>query len=206
MSMTKEGLLDFMRGYRYGVEASHTPEGPPEAALVGFVVNKRFELFFDCFDSTRKVTNLRRNPRIAFVIGGHEPSDERTVQYEGEVDIPTGAELEYLKNEYFAVHPDGLRRSKLPQITYFRVRPRWIRYTNLNVVPAQIVVFRGSDLRTDEDTGEPAIARAVTQMRGPWQPKIEREPEFNAFAKPWTRTGEWEEPPLEPRETHEGGS
>ena len=39
MPMTKAGLLDFMKRYRYGVEASHTPEGPPEAALVGFVVN-----------------------------------------------------------------------------------------------------------------------------------------------------------------------
>ena len=74
--------------------ASHAAEGPPEAALVGFLVNNRLELFFDSFDSTRKVANLRRDPRIAFVIGGYTIGDERTVQYEGVVDVPTGAEFE----------------------------------------------------------------------------------------------------------------
>ncbi len=96
MSMTKAALLEFLRLHRYGVEASYTTEGPPQAALVGFVVNAGLELFFDSFDSTRKVPNLRRDPRIAFVIGGYT-GDRRTVQYEGEVDVPTDAELEQFR-------------------------------------------------------------------------------------------------------------
>jgi hypothetical protein len=40
------------------------------------------------------------------------------VQYEGVVDVPTGAELQQFKRDYFAIQPDGLRRSKLPGITY----------------------------------------------------------------------------------------
>lgn len=147
MSMTQDALLEFLRIHRYGVQASRSVEGAPQAALVGFVVNDRLELFFDSFDSTRKVANLRRDPHIAFVIGGYTLGDERTVQYEGEVDVPAGAELQQFKREYFAVHPDGLRRSKLAGITYFRVRPRWIRYTNFNVVPAEIVVFEGAALK-----------------------------------------------------------
>jgi general stress protein 26 len=194
MSKTKAALLEFLRLHRYGVEATQTTDGPPEAALVGFVVNERLELFFDSFDSTRKVANLRRDPRIAFVIGGYELGDERTVQYEGEVDRPTGTELEHFKSEYFAAHPDGLRRSKLPGITYFRVRPHWIRYTNFNAIPAQIVVFEGTALRSDHGAVEYTIA-APYAPREPWQPKIENEPVFNAFANPRARTGDLDNPP-----------
>jgi hypothetical protein len=188
MSMNKTDLFEFIRNHRYGVEASHTQAGPPEAALVGFAVNERLELFFDSFDSTRKVANLRRDPRIAFVIGGQTPGDSRTVQYEGEVDLPTGAELERFKNDYFAVHPDGLRRSKLAGITYFRVRPRWIRCTNFNVAPAQIVVFEGAGLAAAEGAEKPAVAMPYAQANEPWQPKIERESVFNAFEDSRTRT------------------
>jgi len=194
MSMTKADLFEFIRSHRYGVEASHAQEGPPEAALVGFAVNERLELFFDSFDSTRKVANLRRDPRIAFVIGGQTPGDSRTVQYEGEVDLPAGEDLERFKNDYFAAHPDGLRRSKLAGITYFRVRPRWIRCTNFNVVPAQIVVFEGAGLGTAEGAQRPAVAMPYAQTKEPWQPKIEREPVFNAFADSRARSEKLEKP------------
>jgi hypothetical protein len=48
------------------------------------------QIFFDTLEQTRKVENLRRNPRIAFVIGGTVDGDERTVQYEGIADEPRG--------------------------------------------------------------------------------------------------------------------
>jgi general stress protein 26 len=194
MSVTKADLLEFLRLHHYGVEASHAIEGPPQAALVSFVVNARLELFFDSFDSTRKVANLRRDPRIAFVIGGYTPGDQRTVQYEGEVDVPSGAELERFKSDYFALHPDGLRRSRLPGITCFRVRARWIRYTNFNVAPAQLVVFEGAALNPDDRAEDHTGATPYTHMKEPWQPKITREPVFNAFANRLARTGELENP------------
>ena len=194
MPLSKTTLIEFLRLHRYAVEASQAAEGP-QAALVGFIVNDRLELFFDSFDSTRKVANLRRDPRIAFVIGGHTIGDERTVQYEGVVDEPTGAELQQFKRDYFAIWPDGLRRSKLPQITYFRARPRWVRYTNFNMNPAQIVVFEGAALIADDGAEEPAMTGERTQLDKPWQPRIDREPMFNPFASPHERTGGLENPP-----------
>lgn len=184
MSITTVALLEFLRRHRYGVEASHGANGPPQAALIGFVINENFELFFDSFDSTRKVANLRRDPHVAFVIGGHEAGDERTVQYEGEVDEPTDAELEHLKRCYFAVHPDGLRRSKLAGITYFRVRARWIRYTDFNAIPPEIVVFNDADLSVDKSLAGSSPTKPYTEMREPWQPDIERAPVFHSFANP----------------------
>jgi uncharacterized protein YhbP (UPF0306 family) len=200
MPNTRATLLEFLKRHRYGVEASVADDGSPQAALVGFVVNERLELFFDSFDSTRKVANLRRDPRIAFVIGGYTLGDERTVQYEGAVDFPTGEELENFKSDYFSIHPDGLRRSRLTGITYFRVRPRWIRFTDFNVTPAQVATFEGADLNTDGGAGEHAATMPYTRLKEPWNPKIEREPVFNAFADPRVRAGESVPPPLEPVE------
>ena len=179
-SVTKSVLLEFLRSHRHAVEASQGEEGFPEAALVQFVVNDRFELFFDSFDSTRKVANLRRDPRVAFVIGGHTVGDARTVQYEGMVDVPDGAELEYLKSSYFSVHPDGPRRSRQRGISYFRVRPRWIRYTNFNAAPAQIVVFEGAALADDQAQGG-AAASPYAEPQTLWRPHVEQERYFNSF-------------------------
>jgi hypothetical protein len=174
MSPTKARLLEFLRLHRHAVQASRAADGAPQAALVWFVVNDRLELFFDSFDSTRKVANLRSDPRIALVIGGNTTGNERTVQYEGVVDTPTGAELEQFQRDYFAALPDGRRRSKLPGITYFRVRPRWIRFGDYNVAPPQIVVFEGAALHSSDTSG--AVSRLPYFLQGTWERDTDHEP------------------------------
>jgi methyltransferase (TIGR00027 family) len=76
---------------------------------------------------------------VAFVIGGLADGEERTVQYEGVVDEPSGAELEQLKALYFARFPDGVERQAWQGLTYMRVRPRWIRYSDFHQTPPEIV-------------------------------------------------------------------
>ncbi len=183
-TVTKAELLEFVQRHDYGVEATVTAQGTPEAAFVGLVVNEQLELFFDTFYSTRKAANLRRDPRICFVIGGQAGADERTVQYEGVVDSPAGAELEAWKQAYFARHPDAPRRSQLPGITYYRVRPRWIRYTNFNAAPPQVVVFEGAVLKGAPQAHGTAAAAQFVQEKAPWQPQVDRDAQFNAFANP----------------------
>lgn len=130
-----------MREHSLGVEASVSAEGAPQSALIGFVVTDDFELVFDTAASSRKVANLRREPRIAFVIGATTVRDERTVQYEGIADEPTGEELERLKELYFESFPDGRQRAAGPGITYIRARPTWIRYADFNQDPPETVEF-----------------------------------------------------------------
>lgn len=124
-----------------GVQASVSLSPTPQAAVVGFVVTDEFELFFDTLGSSRKAANLRRNPAIAFVIGGPGAGEERTVQYEGVADEPAGPDLDRLKERYFVKFPDGRERQKWPGIAYFRVDPRWVRFSDFTVVPPQIVEF-----------------------------------------------------------------
>ena len=94
--MRPEELLHFLRGHRLAVEASVSPSLDAQAAVMGFAISDEFEIIFDTLDSTRKVVNLRQNPRLAFVIGGLHPGDERTAQYEGIADEPSGPELDRL--------------------------------------------------------------------------------------------------------------
>ena len=139
--MSRAALLTFMRGHRYAVEASVSPSGHPEAAVVGIVVTDELELFFDTLAITRKAGNLAGNARVAFVIGGTGNDEERTVQYEGIADTPRRAELERLKELYFARFPEGRERVSWPGITYFRIRPVWIRYSDFSRTPPEIVEF-----------------------------------------------------------------
>ena len=74
----------------------------------------------------------------AFVIGGMLNGDERTVQIEGITDEPAGADLERLKELYFVGFPDGRDRQHWPGMTYLRVRPRWLRFSDFNQSPPAI--------------------------------------------------------------------
>jgi hypothetical protein len=139
-------LLEFLRANRLAVQASVSPESTPQAAVVGFAVNDRFEIIFDTLNTTRKAQNLRENRCIAFVIGGLLPGDERTVQYEGIADEPAGAELESIKQIYYSVWPDGPNRAEWPGLVYIRARLQWIRYSDYNQDPPEILEFRAEDL------------------------------------------------------------
>jgi general stress protein 26 len=144
--MNSRALLDFMRLHRLAVQASVSVASGPQAAIVGFAVTDLFEIVFDTIESTRKARNVRENPRVALVIGGWVSGDERTVQYEGIADEPSGPELERLKKAYYAVYSDGPSRLHWPGLIYIRVRPTWIRYSNYNLDPPEIVEFSGEDL------------------------------------------------------------
>nr|ACN58760.1 hypothetical protein AKSOIL_0115 [uncultured bacterium BLR8] len=138
---TRAAVLEFMRGHKYAVEASVSPAGAPQAAVVGFVVTDDFEIFFDTLDSTRKAANLEYSPQIALVIGGAANGDERMVQIQGVADAPAGAELERLKAMYFGRFPDGRDRARLSGIVYVRVRPTWLRDSDFGRAPPQIIEF-----------------------------------------------------------------
>jgi hypothetical protein len=134
-----------MRQEPYAVQASVTPHGTPQAAVIGIVVTDRFEVFFDALADSRKTVNLRRNRAVALVIGPTAAGSERTVQLEGVADEPTGAELVRLLELYLATFPDGLERQQRPGISYWRIRPTWLRYSDFSINPPEIVEFTESD-------------------------------------------------------------
>jgi pyridoxine/pyridoxamine 5'-phosphate oxidase len=140
---TKAELVAFIRAHKWGVVASTGPSGEAQAAVVGIAVTDELEVVFDTLGSTRKAANLRRDARVAVVIGWDEA---QTVQLEGVADEPVGAELARIQAAYFAAFADGPTRLAWPGITYFRVRPRWLRYSD----------FRGAEPAINEVSFPPA--------------------------------------------------
>ncbi|MEP7307028.1 MAG: pyridoxamine 5'-phosphate oxidase family protein [Acidobacteriota bacterium] len=144
--MDPRQLLEFMREHRLAVQASVSAGGHAQAAIVGVAVTDRFEVVFDTLESTRKAVNLRSNPKLALVMGGMNDGEERTVQFEGIADEPSGVELERVKQAYYKAYPDGPSRLNWPGLIYVRVRPTWIRYSDYNKNPPHILEFTADQL------------------------------------------------------------
>jgi len=123
--MNVEEVYGFMHNERLAVLATVDDKMQPEAALMGFAATPELEIIFDTVKSSRKYPNLKRNPRVAWVIGC---TTEVTVQYEGVAEELEGEELAKYKKTYFAAFPDGPARQSWPGITYFVVRPKWVRF------------------------------------------------------------------------------
>lgn len=143
--MTRAELVAFVRRHPIAVEASISPSGPPQAAAIGVAVSDEFQIVFDALGSSRKCRNLRRDPRISLVIGW-DPDEACTMQLEGIADEPSGDELERWKVIYFRQYPDGIDRQGWPGITYVRVRPTWVRFSDYSVTPPVIVELTGEAL------------------------------------------------------------
>ena len=127
--MNIEEVFKFMDGEKLGVLATAGGDGSPEAALMGVVTTPELELIFDTLKSSRKYPNLKSNARVAWVIGC---TTEITVQYEGIAEELEGEALEKYKKIYFGKFPDGVERERWTGITYFVVRPKWVRYGDYN--------------------------------------------------------------------------
>ena len=123
--MDVQEVFRFMDSERLGVLATATNSGQPQAALMGFAVTPDLEIIFDTVRTSRKYPNLKANPRVAWVVGC---TAEVTVQYEGEAEELEGEPLAKYKAIYFQKFPDGPARENWAGMTYFVVRPKWVRY------------------------------------------------------------------------------
>lgn len=139
--MTEADVSRFVSGCRLGVLSSIAADGSPQSALVGIAVTPELEIVFDTVKTSRKYPNLIARPSCSFVIGW---AGEQTVQYEGWAEELRPPEQERYQEVYFRAWPDGRSRMSWPAITYFVVRPRWIRYSNFDQDPPLIQEFRFS--------------------------------------------------------------
>jgi len=137
--MTKTELFEFMSKPKLGVLGTISLAGAPQSSLVGIAVTPELEIIFDTVKSTRKYRNLMSNPACSFAIGWE---GEATVQFEGEAREPQAADLARYQAVYFAKWPDGPARLSWPGITYFAVKPKWVRYTDYDRTPPLIEEFK----------------------------------------------------------------
>jgi len=120
-------IFAFLKKTPYGVVSTVHEDGAPEAALISLAVTPELDVVFETLNTARKYLNAMRDPRVAVVIGGRE---DKTVQIEGLADEPVEAELERLKAAYYAECASNEGHRGWPGMTYLRVKPRWIRYSD----------------------------------------------------------------------------
>ena len=124
-------ILDFIKNHKIAV-ISTVGDNKPESAVLEFGETNDLELIFDTFITSRKYKNLQKNKNVSFVIGWDE---DITVQYEGIAEELTGESGAKYKQAYWAKNPKAKRWESNKEITYFKVTPRWIRYSDLNQDP-----------------------------------------------------------------------
>ncbi len=125
MTVTRARVHEFLKQCPFGIVSTVCENGAPEAAFVNLAVTDDLELIFETIQTTRKCINLRRDPRIAVVAW----LNDETLQYEGVADEPDEFALRPLLEVYLAARPAALAHRGWPGLTYFRVRPRWVRFS-----------------------------------------------------------------------------
>jgi pyridoxine/pyridoxamine 5'-phosphate oxidase len=134
--VTKAELCAFLKRHRLAALATVNASSRPESAVMGIAVTDGLELIFDTLKTSRKYANLLAQPNVALVIGWDA---EQTVQYEGIAEELGGEALQSAKQIYFKAWPDGRDRESWPAITYFKVRPRWARFSDFSPPSPRIV-------------------------------------------------------------------
>jgi|SRR5579872_3436272 len=137
-SVTKSDLFEFLDRHKLGVLGSISPGDVPQSSLVGIAVTPSLEIIFDTVKSSRKYRNLTTKPACSFVIGW---AGETTVQYQGDARDPDAGELAAYQAMYFKKWPECRSHLSWPGITYFVVRPTWIRYSDYDQNPPLIQEF-----------------------------------------------------------------
>lgn len=137
----RELIHDYLERHDLAVLATASPSGSPAAALIGIALmgnenGQGMAVVFDTLTTTRKYARLKANPRVALVIG---LVDETTLQLDGEAEELAGEALAEAKKVYFRKWPDGREREAWPNITYFKVRPWWIRHSDFGHQPPRII-------------------------------------------------------------------
>jgi pyridoxine/pyridoxamine 5'-phosphate oxidase len=129
MIMDKAGLLSYIRAHKLAVIGTIGPDGGPQGAVVGIAATDDFAIVFDTLSDSRKHQNLRRDGRLSVTLEG---PGEQTVQLEGRaypVSATSASDASY-RNAYYSTWPDGPERLTWPKIAYWRVEPRWARYSD----------------------------------------------------------------------------
>ncbi len=132
-NIKKETIRRLINQSKLAVLSTITPENTSESAVVEVSARDNLELIFDTLPIFRKYKNLNNNQNVSVVIGW-EPA---TIQYEGIATELTGDVLEEYKQIHFSKFPEAVKFEKLG-IKFFRVIPRWIRYTDVSRQPWEV--------------------------------------------------------------------
>lgn len=122
--LDRDSVTAFIRAHGDAVLSTLGPDGSPQSAYLTLAVTGRGEIVLDARETSRKVANLRRDSRVAVVVGGR---DGVTLQAEGLADIPAGDDRQRCADAYRDAFPHFASSLQDPAIVVVRVRVTWAR-------------------------------------------------------------------------------
>lgn len=131
----QERIKKFIKTKDLTVISTVDSNNVPESAVIRFARTPNLSLIFNTFKKSKKYKNLMVNPSVSFVIGW----DERiTVQYVGVAQEVHDKELEEYKKLFYDQYPRKPKFKDNKDLAFFKVTPKWIRYSDLNQDPWEI--------------------------------------------------------------------
>ena len=125
-------LVGFVREHADGVLTTVGPDGAPQAAYLSLTATDSGELVLNARVGSRKVANVRRDARVAVVVGG---MDGVTLQCEGRADLPAGLELDRCAAAYVRTFPQFASSGTDSEKVVLRVKVAWARLGDYRVSP-----------------------------------------------------------------------
>ena len=122
--MDRAELVAFVRRHARARVATRGPAGNPQTAEYGIAITEDIEFIFETSIHSQKYANLVRFSQVALMVGEGELV---VVQSEGIADVLTDAERDRCLRVYFQQFPAQRQRAGERDITYIRIRPRWVR-------------------------------------------------------------------------------
>jgi hypothetical protein len=134
----RDEMLRLTRQRYIATLATASPEIQPQASPMRYAVTDDFEIVMGTLQTSRKFANLQRNPKVAVLVWDGMFS----IQIDGIFDLPSGADLERLRDFFAHEQPLEARiRAGRPTHVYFRIRPLWARYSDFMVEPGRVLTL-----------------------------------------------------------------
>lgn len=127
----KDKILELLQANHVGVIATHGDGLSPESAVVTISETPELEIIFGSSELARKNHNIARSPNVSLVVGWDIVVRE-TLQIEGVAVCVSDSEREAIEALHCAKNPIFAKYNGNSSFQYFKLKPHWIRYTNLS--------------------------------------------------------------------------
>jgi pyridoxine/pyridoxamine 5'-phosphate oxidase len=135
-----EKVRQFINKHDLAVVSTVNKDSKPESAVVGISVTDDFNLIFGTFSTSRKYANLQSNSYVSLVMGWDEG---KTAQIDGIAnEILEPKEIDEAIVTHLSRIPSAAKFLRRADERLFKVRPVWVRYSDLSVDPWDIIEIK----------------------------------------------------------------
>lgn len=145
-STKKEEALAFLKAHTLATLATVSADGYPRARLVYYACDDLFNLYFLSLANTRKVADIRANPKAAIVVSSDDKQHMLQVEgtFEEMTDTATfGPMIAELSKNLFPENAPSAPITHMDQgkPVFFKLVPTWIRWGNFTTGHGNTEVF-----------------------------------------------------------------